>query len=474
MSNEPKYFLAIDLGSSNGSIMIGILDGTSLILREAHRFQNTIIQRDGMKCWDWDFLKHEIWKGLIKACEDTGDEKIESVCCSSWSQDFGLLNKRGELFYKPVSYRDKRTLGLPYKFSKIITSHDLFKRNGSGISPITSLCQLYSMVQNESEHLDHAEKLLFIADLVNYKLCGEAATDWTFATASQMINIATGKWDVELADKLKIPEQILPKVIKIPLVIGKINRSDIHPKLKGVPVVSGAGHDTAVASLTVFNGKEKIAFLSLGTWAMLGCYDEGIDLSHIDDYSISILGLPWGRWGLFCSSVGLWLIQDCVRKWNENGLHISYKELAKQAVNSHVNSIIAVNNERFFSPEDMIKEIVNYCKETDQTIPEKPEDFAKVIFDSLANEFRILIEKLEKTSGMKFEKIQVVSGGSRNKYLCSKISESVGIPVIVGPAEATSIGNIILQARVMNILKDEAETDDIIKNSLSVIDACEN
>lgn len=464
MSNKQKYFLAIDLGSSNGSVMIGTVDGNSLTLREAHRFQNTIIQRDGMKCWDWSFLKQEIWKGLTKACQDTGREKIESVCCSSWSQDFGLLNKQGQLFYKPVSYRDKRTQGLPYKFSNTITAQDLFKRNGSAISPITSLCQLYSMVENEPECLDQAEKLLFIADLVNYNLCGEAVTDWTFATASQMINIATGKWDVELTGKLSIPEKVLPGVITDPQVIGKINSSDIHPKLKGVPVVSGAGHDTAVASLTVFNSKEKIAFLSLGTWAMLGCYDEGIDLSVIDDYSFSLLGLPWERWGLFCSGVGLWLIQECVRKWKETGIHISYEELAERAADSHINSIIAINDERFFAPEDMTEEIVNYCKETDQPIPEKLEDFARVIFNSLANEFKILIQKLEKTCKMKFEKVRVVSGGSRNKYLCSKISEFVGIPVIAGPAEATAIGNIILQAKVMNILKDEDAIDDIIKN----------
>ncbi len=474
MNSGRKYFLAIDLGSSNGSVMTGIIEGDSLILREAHRFPHTIIQREGMKCWDWDFLEQEIRKGLDKACRDTGHEKIESVCCSSWSQDFGLLNKQGELFYKPVSYRDSRTQGLPYKFSETITARDLFKRNGSGISPITSLCQLYSMAENESEYLDEAEKLLFIADLVNYRLCGEAVTDWTFATASQMINIGTGKWDAELVNKLGIPEKILPGINTVPRVIGRIDRSDIHPKLKGVPVVSGAGHDTAVASLTVFNGKDKIVFLSLGTWAMLGCYDEGMDLSRIDDCDIAILGLPWEKWGVFCSSVGLWLVQECVRKWKENGIHISYEELATRAVNSHINSIIAVNDERFFSPEDMTGEIVNYCRETDQAIPGKPEDFAKVIFDSLANEFKILIQRLETTCGMKFEKIQVVSGGSRNKYLCSKISEFVGIPVIAGPAEATSIGNIILQARVMNILKDEVEAGDVIRKSLSVSNSCEN
>jgi len=469
-----KYFLAIDLGSSNGSIMIGVLDGNGLVLREAHRFQNTIIQIDGKKHWDWDFLKQEIWKGLSKACQETGNEKIESVCCSSWAQDFCLLNKRGELFYKPVSYRDKRTQGLPYGFSETISAVDLWKRNGSAISPITSLCQLYAIAHDEPEALEQAEKLLFIADLVNYMLCGEAVTDWTFATASQMINIRSGAWDVELVDKLGIPKKILPKVNGTPQVIGKITCHDIHPKLKGVPVVSGAGHDTAVASLTVFKGKRKTAFLSLGTWAMLGCYDEEINLSRIDDYSISVLGLPGEKWGAFCSSVGLWLIQECVRKWVENDICTSYKELAEQAVNSTINSIIAVKDDRFFSPGDMVKEIVDYCKETDQVIPEKPEDFAKVIFDSLANEFRILVEKLKKTCGVEFEKVQVVSGGAKNKYLCSKISEVVGIPVIAGPAEATSIGNIILQAEVMNALKDETGTVDIIRNSFSDTDTYEN
>lgn len=471
MSSQGKYFIAIDLGASHGSIITGQLRDKRLVLHESHRFIHGIVEKEGVKRWDWDFIGDQIRKGLHKACQDTGEGMVESVSCSSWAQDFGLLNTRGEIFYKPVSYRDNRTGGLPDKFFDVISPRDLFHRNGSVISSITTLCQLYSMVQGEAGYLSGADKFLFIADLVHYMLCGKASTDWTFATASQMVNLRTGKWDLELAGKLGIPPGIYPRLNVTPQVTGSAKAPDIHPKLSGVPVISGSGHDTAMASSVVLPIHDKTVFLSLGTWAMLGCYDKGIGpgtLEMIDDYSISALGLPWGKLGLFCSSVGLWLIQECVRQWSEKGIDITYRELAEKASHSNINSIIPPNDKRFFSPDDMTGEIINYCKETGQAVPVSPEDFAKVIFDSLALEFKALIGKLERASGVKFRKIQVVSGGSKNRYLCSRIARLAGIPLVAGPAEATAIGNILLQARVLNLLGDSSQAGEVINNSFSV------
>lgn len=469
MNSYKKNFLAIDLGASHGSIIIGIFKRNELILQEAYRFTHYIVERSGVKCWDWDFIENEIRKGLITACELTGNDKIESISCSSWAQDFGLLNKKEGLIYKPVSYRDDRTKDLPFKFSDIIRPLELFKRNGSAISQVTTLCQLYSMVQNEPEYLSEADKFLFIADLVHNSLSGEMVTDWTFASASQMLDLKTRKWDIDLIEKLGIPLRLLPEVIDNPRVIGNVIYSDIHPKLAGIPIIAGAGHDTALASSIIFPMHEKTVFISLGTWAMIGCCDDQINTNQIADLSITKLGVAWNKLGLFCSSVGLWLIQECVKIWINKGTHVTYKELAERAFNSHINSIIPPNDERFFSPEDMIEEILNYCHETDQVAPEYPEDFAKVIFDSLVLEFRNLIEKLKNVTGIRFEKIQVVGGGSKNKYICSKMAEFIGIPVIAGPAEATAIGNNILQARVLNLLENEAEANEVVNRSFPVL-----
>jgi sugar (pentulose or hexulose) kinase len=207
-------------------------------------------------------------------------------------------------------------------------------------------------------------------------------------------------------------------------------------------------------------------FMIIGTWAMIGCcFHEQIKAKRILDPEISILGLPWKKWGLFYSSVGMWLIQECMRIWKTNGYQINYSELIDRVYNSSINSIIPPNDYRFFSPDDMPKEISNFCHESNQDSPKYPEDYAKIIFDSLALEFKNSIEKLEKTSGYKFNKIVVVGGGSKNMYLNSKMTEIIGMQIINGSVETTAVGNIMLQSRVLNFVENEFHAKDIIKRS---------
>jgi len=467
MNHERKNFLAIDLGASNGRIFIGRLKGYDLVLEEAHRFPNSIVEKNGIRRWDWQHLTDEIRKGLIKACEMTGNERIESVCCDSWSQDFGLLDENGMLFYEPVSYRDKRTEGLPEKFSDVIPPLELLKRNGSYISPITTLCQLYSMTRNEPEIISRAGALLFVADLINYSLCGEKQSDLTFASASQMHRMKNGDWDSELLEKLGIPSKILPPVLENPGVIGRVAFPDCPGKLLGIPVISGSGHDTSLASSAIFPMEKGTLFMSIGTWAMLGCCNGSkIDTDKINDTHITIMSLAWGKWALFGNGgVGMWLLEECIRKWAAKGISISYPELSDRTLKSRIKSIINVNDMRFFAPDDMPAEIVNACVESGQTKPRNPEDFAKVIFDSLTVSFVESVNDLRRITGMEFKGMNIVGGASRNNYLCSKIAEALGLTVTTGLIEATVAGNIILQAKVLNILKKEEEAYEVIKRS---------
>jgi rhamnulokinase len=462
-----KNFLAIDIGASSGRIFVGRLDQFNLKLEEAHRFSHSIQIINGTKRWNWKQILSEIFTGLNTACNITGNEKIESVCCDSWSQDFGLLDSQGELFYEPVSYRDKRTEGLPFGFSDVIEPLNLLKRNGSAVSPITTLCQLYSMTIKEPEIIRKADKVLFIADLVNYLLCGKVQTDLTFASASQMHNVKSGDWDTILLDKLGIPVRILPPIIGKPGIIGCITSSEIHPKLHGVPVITGSGHDTSLASSAIFPMGKGTLFMSLGTWAMLGCcFGNSIETGSIKDTSVSVMRLAWGKWALFGKSgVGMWLLEECMRKWKLQGIVESYGDLSDRAASSGIRSIINVNDKRFFAPDDMPSEIRKACAESDQELPGNPEDFVKVIIDSMVLGFRESIQELRQITGIEFTGLSIVGGGCRNKYLCCRITEVLDLPVTFGPPEATVAGNIILQARVLGILKNDEDACEVMKLS---------
>jgi sugar (pentulose or hexulose) kinase len=437
MSNS--FRIATDLGAGSGRIIAGIFSGNNLCMTEVHRFGHDIVIRANKKCWNWELISKEINRGLCKACEFAGTKTIASVSCDSWSQDFGLLDSSGNLFYGPVSYRDERTKGMPESFSDIINTEALFHRNGSAIYPITTLCQLRAMSEREPETLEEAVKLLHIADLVHYQLCGAAKTDWTMATASQMWNIRQNQWDEELLKKLNIPAGILGKVLLKPAIIGNISpESAPHPKLAGVPVISGAGHDTATASALMLPFKNGDLMASLGTWAMLGCVtDKGIDsLQHNE--GLGYIGLPYGNWGVFKSGTGLWPLQQCRKEWH----NLSWREIERQTQESNMDSIIDLTDKSLFAPEKMTRAVADLCKQKPETVG----DFSRIILRSLAKHIAENIENLSETTGFKFEALNVVGGGVRDGFLCDTLAQMCGLQIKKGCAEASAAGNLLLQA----------------------------
>ena len=459
--DESHLFVAVDLGASNGRVMLAKLARGVLTLREAHRFAHDIVERDGVKRWDWDRLRGETRSGLAKACEMAGAAPVAGVACCGWAQDFGLLDGKGQLFYPPVSYRDTRTAGMPERFAEIIPPRELLLRTGSVIHPMTTLCQLRAMVEREPEALRRARQLLWIADLVHHDLCGAATTDFTLATAAQMRNVETGEWDADLLDRLGIPTGILPPILDGPRPIGRVTPERApHAKLVGVPVVGGAGHDTAAATTALAPLKRGDLFVSLGTWAMLGCCTDrfGLDGSF-EDESLAALGLAFGKWGLFHGGMGLWLLQECRRAWRDRGLATTEAELTAAAETSEIESVIPANDPRFFAPEDMPAEIAAACRESGQRVPEAPGDFARVVFAGLAAAFAESVERLSAASGLTFRRLNVIGGGSRIAPLCRRIAEATGLPVAAGPAEATAAGLALTQALGLGILDEKGVAD---------------
>ena len=453
MTPPEPTFIAIDLGASNGRVIVGALDSGRLSLREIHRFEHAPRNMGGALRWDWSHIVAQVRGGLARAAELCPG--IAGLSCDSWAQDFGLLDPTGRLMAEPVCYRDARTAGMPESFAHIISPDDLVRRVGSTAAPITTLCQLRALAQDEPDALAGAWRMLHIADLIHHDLCGMAVTDRTMATASGLRALATGAWDTELLDALGIPSHFLPEVVERPGVIGRV-RADCAPApaLVGVPVIAGAGHDTAAASVLCTDRDH--ALLSCGTWSMLGCISEDPIVPEAPAREgLAILGMSAGRWGLMRPIAGLWPLQQCRLHWEREGLSVGWAEVIAGAAGRPPIALIDLDAPALGAPGDLPGAIADYCRQTHQPTPEGPAEVAAAILHSLAFEHRLGLEALERVTGRRFGAVRMVGGGSANTLLCRLTAEATGRPVIAGPTEATAAGNIIGQMRARGLIAED-------------------
>lgn len=445
------WHIAVDLGSSNGRVFLGRFNGHEPELIEAHRFANVPIFQDGHWRWDWPSLRSEIHAGLRKAAELAGRNQIASLGCNSWAQDFVLLDAEGHLLENPICYRDEWTRGLPQAFADVIPPAELVKRAGVSVSPITALCKLKAFQNQHPELIGKTKILLHMADMVHFDLCGQAVTDWTLATAGQMFNLDNQSWDIELLAQLGIPVHILPPVMMSPRAIGRVkSASSPHPSLNNIPVISTAHHDTSCATVCLRPLKAGCYFISLGSYAMPGCVLSAAKWPvGADPDKHALIGIAGRQWALFGQCAGLWIIQECRRLWQERSVRIEYGRLGRLVEDSKYQGVIDLTSPRFAKPADMILEIQTACRENGLGEPKEPADIAKLVFDSLAVGLAQTVRGLEEAGQMPCRKIFLIGGGSKNQYLVRQITDGIGCEVVVGPAEATAVGNLTLQQEVM-------------------------
>jgi sugar (pentulose or hexulose) kinase len=443
--------IVVDLGSSSGRVFLGRFVEGGQKLVEAHRFVNAPIFEADHWRWNWPYLRTEIRAGLGKAVELAGEGKIVSLGCSSWAQDFVLLDANGQVLENPFCYRDELTCGMPQAFAGIISPADLVRRVGCSVTSITALCKLKAMRDQYPELLKKTKTILHMADMVHFDLCARAVTDWTLATAGQLFNLADQKWDIDLLARLDIPARILPPVIMRPAIIGKISPdASPHPRLNNLPVISTAHHDTACATVALRPLEPGTFFLSLGSYGMPGLVLNSAQWpAGADPDEHALIGIADRRWALFAGCAGAWIIQECKRAWQERGLKTSHENIAALAEKSDYEGVIDLRAPRFVKPADMITEIRAACREVRLAEPEEQGDVAKVVFDSLAAGFERAVRGLEKAGQTKCRKLFLMGGGSKNQYLVRQMQERIGCEVVVGPVEATAIGNLILQREVM-------------------------
>ncbi|MFC5649203.1 rhamnulokinase family protein [Paenibacillus solisilvae] len=444
--------LAFDLGASSGRALIGEFIQSDddakpkLQLKEIHRFPNQPIQVGNHLHWDILRLLHEIKTGIRIAFQE--GYKPQTLGIDTWGVDFGLLDRNGELLGSPYHYRDAQTEGLIEEVDGMIGRDVLFQQGGLQFMPFNTIYQLYAMKKASSPKLDMAQTLLLTPDLLAYFLTGKRNCEFTMATTTQLFDPRKQAWNTGLMDRLGIPSRLFLEPVAPGTAIGPL--SDVVCRELEVPpiqVVAVGTHDTESAITAVPAGDERFAYLVCGTWSLLGTeLKEPLLTPETLSLEFSNEGGVGGTYQLLKNIMGLWILQECKREWDEQGTVISYEELAQLAENAEpFRSLIQPDDPRFYSPSGMVEKIRSFCQETDQPVPKTKGQIARCILESLALRYREALEQAEKLTGNVFSGLHMVGGGIQNKLLCRLTAGALGRPVWAGPVEASAIGNMLMQ-----------------------------
>jgi rhamnulokinase len=443
-------YLAFDLGATSWRAILGRDRGERLELEELARRSNTPVRDQGGLFWDITGILRGM-HGVLRQLAQRGIHP-SSIGIDSWSIDYGLLDESGTLLEAPRCYRDPRNIGMKAKVAQRVGSRELFRRTGLMAEDITTLCQLSAAREHAPAILDRAWRLLFIPDLLRSWLCGGAeATDFTLATTSQLFNLRSGRWDEQLPVMFGIPARILPEVRHGPQVLAPLSASVRElTGLGPVPVTLGASHDTAAAFSSV-PADGQTAILSSGTWSILGIHlPEPLFSDAIDPNRFGHEGNPDGTVRLITNIPGMWILERCMEAWQAQRQPLTYAGLAEGARQAGgFPSRIDPCDPAFEAPPDMTIAIGGYCTKTGQPAPRTPFETARAIFLGLANAYSDALQELSRITGRRFRRLQVIGGGSRNRFLNQLISEQSGLEVIPGEVEATAVGNILNQKRAL-------------------------
>ncbi len=450
-------FLAVDLGAESGRVIVGTLKDERLSLEEIYRFSNIQIIQGRNLLWDVPYLFREIKKGLALSVKK-GHNNIQSIGVDTWGVDFGLLGENNQLLKPPHCYRDNRTNGIPEKVFEKISQNEIYKSTGIQFLQINTIYQLYSIKLLNETILDECDTLLFMPDLFNFLLTGVKKSEYTIASTSQLLNAETKEFDESIFTTLNLPLNIMAPIIKPGTVIGKLlPEISNETGLNDVNVVAVGSHDTASAVAAIPAGGDDWAYLSSGTWSLLGIENEK-PLIDFQNKEFTNEGGVNGNIRFLRNITGLWLLQGIKKSLGKRGLRFSYEEITKMAENTDSEvPFIDTDDNRFINPPDMIDAINEFYIKTDQTIPKTWGEYSLSILQSLAGKYKTVLEKIEKISNKKINKLHIVGGGSKNKLLNQLTADATGKLILAGPVEATALGNILLQAiaggKIENIKK---------------------
>ncbi len=438
-------FLAFDLGAESGRAVAATLDGGRLVLDEVHRFANDPVSVRGVLYWDVLALYANMLAAMRNYARRYGDS-VDGIGIDTWGVDFGLLAADGGLLANPVCYRDDRTESILPRVEAVRSREDLFAITGMSLSRIQSLCQLLAMRRSGSPVLAHAATLLMMPDLLAYFLTGEQYCERTNAVNTQLYDLRRGEWWEDGFRDFDLPRTIMPPLIDPGTRIGRLSESVARQAgLARAPVIAPCTHDTGSAVAAVPAEGTDWAFLSCGTWSVVGALTATPLCSAFRDGVCNELTL--GSAFLCRNLMGLWILQEVRRQWQREGRAYSYDEITSLAREApHASAVIDPDDPRFLAPANMTAAIEEYCCETGQRPPRGPGRIARCILDSLALSYRRALEEIARLTQRSFGVCHIVGGGSRNALLCQLTANALGIPVVAGPAEATVSGNALVQA----------------------------
>ncbi len=459
--------LALDIGAESGRAVLGRLNDGELSIQEVHRFPNKPVRIRGTLHWDILRLYDEVLTGMLHATR-RAQEPIESVGIDTWGVDFALLDRCGQLLGNPVHYRDRRTEGMMDAVLKLIPREEIYQRTGIQFMPINTLYQLYALMVRQDPQLEQAHTFLTIPDLLHYWLTGEAVCEFTNATTTQCYDPRAGDWARDLLARLGIPTHIFPEIRPPGQVLGDLAREVADATgLANTKVVLPAAHDTGSAVAAVPFSNPKAAYISSGTWSLVGVETRepvinALGLLH----NFTNEGGVGGRFRLLKNVMGLWLLQECRRTWATQGNDWSYEELTQLAQQAPpFRSLIDPDDGRFLPPGDMPARIQAFCQETHQPLPQSPGEVVRCVLESLALKYRCVIEWLAQVCGWHIPAVHIVGGGVQNRWLCQATADATGRPVLAGPVEATAIGNLLVQAMGLGYLNGLDEARDYVRHT---------
>jgi len=468
-----RTYLAIDLGAESGRVMAGHWNGKTIRLEEVHRFPNGPVHLAGSLRWDVLRLWAEIQHGLALAAQKYGSA-IVSVGADTWGVDYVLLTRQGEMLGQPFHYRDARTNGIMQRAFRRVPRAEIFAQTGLQFMQLNTLFQLLATKQAAPRLLDEADCLLFMPDFIHWALCNTRVAEFTIASTSQCLNPLSRAWAAPLLRKFGLPTRLFPRIVPPGTTLDK-TRASVSERtgLGRINVVAPPSHDTASAVAgvpTAHTGKPNWAYLSSGTWSLMGVEVAKANLSaRTQELNLTNEGGLDGTYRLLKNIMGLWLVQQCKRSFDARGRRYDYGQLAGLASKApRLRSLVDPDDPRFLNPPDMPAAMQNFCRDTGQPAPKTEGELIRCAYESLALKYRAVLGWLEELTANRIEAIHIVGGGSQNALLNQFTAAACQRPVVAGPVEATAMGNLLVQVRASGELSSLAEMRAVVHKSSSV------
>jgi rhamnulokinase len=454
--------LAIDIGAESGRAVVGSFDGQRLTMEEVHRFANVPVRMGGILYWDFPRIFGDVLDSIAKA------GAVATVGVDTWGVDFGLLDARGRLLSNPVHYRDARTIGMLQRATERVPREEIYAATGIQFMEINTLYQLFALAESADPDLERAERLLLMPDLIHHFLSGSTVGEFTNATTTQCFDPRQGAWATEVLSRLGIPARLFPEVVQPGTVLGPL-LADVGPT--SARLVATATHDTASAVAAIPLPDPTTAYLSCGTWSLIGLeLQEPLINEAALAANVTNEGGVAGTTRLLRNVMGLWLVQEARRAIDRSGADLhSYEVLTAAASTAPAfSAFIDPDDPRFLRPGDLPSAVASFCQATEQRPPQDTGTLVRVLLESLALKYAVVVDTLSELTGTAVTAIHMVGGGTRNELLCQLTANATALPVIAGAVESTAVGNLLVQAIALGELTSLAEARELVKRTFPV------